>query len=76
MWLRNVMCKEEDRSNVGLGEKMAPLCQTDEGHLGVGCMPEQMRWEIIVLLPKGNDDYHGIGLLDPFWKVGEKIMVA
>ncbi len=39
-------------------------------------MPEQMRWEIIVLLPKGNGDYCGIGLLDPFWKVVEKIMVA
>ena len=39
-------------------------------------MPEQMRWEIIVLLPKGDDDYHGIGLLDPFWKVVEKNMVA
>ncbi len=39
-------------------------------------MPEQMRWEIIILLPKGNNDYCGIGLLDPFWKVVEKIMVA
>ncbi len=39
-------------------------------------MPEQMRWEIIVLLAKGNGEYRGIGLLDPFWKVAKKIMVA
>jgi hypothetical protein len=39
-------------------------------------MPKQMRWEIIVLLPKGNSEYPGIGLLDPFWKVMENIMVT
>ncbi len=41
-----------------------------------GSIPEQMRWEIIVLLPKDGSDYCGIGLLEPFWKVVEKIMVA
>jgi len=35
-----------------------------------------MTWMIIVLLPKGGGDYHGIGLLDPIWKVVEKVMVA
>jgi hypothetical protein len=35
-----------------------------------------MRWEIIILLPKGGGDYRGIRLLEPFWKVVEKIMVA
>jgi hypothetical protein len=35
-----------------------------------------MKWEIIVLLPKGGGDYCGIGLFEPFWKVIEKIMVA
>jgi hypothetical protein len=34
-----------------------------------------MTWEIIVLLPKGGGNYCGIGLLEPFWKVVEKIMV-
>ncbi len=34
-----------------------------------------MTWMIIVLLPKGGGDYHGIGLLDPIWKVLEKVMV-
>ena len=30
-----------------------------------------MVWMIIVLLPKGNGEYRGIGLLEPFWKVTE-----
>jgi hypothetical protein len=34
-----------------------------------------MSWEIIVLLPKAGGNYCGIGLLEPFWKVVEKIMV-
>ncbi len=38
-------------------------------------MPEQMTWEIIVLLPKGGGNYCGIGLLESCWKVVEKIMV-
>ena len=41
-----------------------------------GSVPEQMKWEIIVLLPKGGGDYCDIGLLKPFWEVIEKIMVA
>ncbi len=39
-------------------------------------VPKQMRWEIIVLLPKGSGDYCGNGLLELFWKVLEKVMVA
>jgi hypothetical protein len=34
-----------------------------------------MTGEIIFLLPKGGGNYCGIGLLEPFWKVVEKIMV-
>ncbi len=41
-----------------------------------GSIPKQMRWEIIILLPKGGGDYRGIGLLEPFWKVVEKDIVA
>ncbi len=41
-----------------------------------GTIPTQMTWMIIVLLPKGGGDYRGIGLLDPIWKVVEKVMVA
>jgi hypothetical protein len=35
-----------------------------------------MTWMIIILLPKGGDDYCGIVLLNPIWKVVEKVMLA
>eukprot|EP00957_Ditylum_brightwellii_P032207 2441707-Ditylum_brightwellii.AAC.1 len=33
-----------------------------------------MMWVIIVLIPKGSNNYRGIGLLEPFWKVIKKVM--
>jgi hypothetical protein len=39
-------------------------------------VPTQMRWVVIMLLLKEGGAYHGIGLLDPMWKVVEKIVVA
>ena len=33
-----------------------------------------MLWSIVVLIPKGEGDYRGIGLLEPIWKVLERIM--
>jgi hypothetical protein len=38
-------------------------------------IPMQMSWMVIVLLPKGGGNFQGIGLLDPCWKIAEKIMV-
>jgi hypothetical protein len=35
----------------------------------------QMSWMVVVLLRKGDGDFWRIGLLDPCWKVVEKIMV-
>jgi hypothetical protein len=35
----------------------------------------QMSLMVVVLLPKGGGDFRGIGLLDPCWKVVDKIMV-
>jgi hypothetical protein len=32
-----------------------------------------MLWSIVVLIPKGRGDYRGIGLLEPIWKVIERI---
>ena len=33
-----------------------------------------MSWMTVVLIPKGGGDYHGIGLLEPFWKTIEVII--
>ena len=37
-------------------------------------IPRQLLWIIVVLIPKGNGDFRGIGLLEPIWKVLERIM--
>jgi len=39
-----------------------------------GIIPHQMLWSIVVLIPKGGGDYRGIRLLEPIWKVLERIM--
>jgi hypothetical protein len=39
-----------------------------------GSIPQQLLWIIVLLIPKGDGDYHGIGLLKPIWKVLERIM--
>jgi hypothetical protein len=41
-----------------------------------GEFPEQMSWVFILLLPNGGGNFGGIGLLNHFWKVVEKIMVC
>ncbi len=76
VWLSNVMHKEEEESNVGLGDDWCIFIKLMQAIWEQGCMPKQMQWTIIVFLAKGNGEYWGIGLLDPFWKVVEKIMVA
>ena len=37
-------------------------------------VPTQMLWSTVVLLPKGNGDYRGIGLMEISWKVIESII--
>jgi hypothetical protein len=76
VWLHDAVRKEEEDSDVGLGDKWRTFIRLMQAIWEHGSMPEQKRWEIIVLLPKGNGEYRGIGLLDPFWKVVEKIIVA
>jgi hypothetical protein len=68
--------REEGVSDEGKGKKWRIFVKLMQAVWEQGSVPEQMKWEIIVLLPKGGGDYRGIGLLEPFWKVIEKIMVA
>jgi hypothetical protein len=39
-----------------------------------GEIPPQLQWVIIVLIPKGEGDYWGIGLLETMWKVCKHVM--
>ena len=39
-----------------------------------GAIPQQLGWVVTVLLPKGGGEYRGIGLMEPIWKVLERVM--
>jgi hypothetical protein len=75
-WLGD-MKREETKDGVeGIGDRWWLFVALLQAVWERGSVPTQMAWMIIVLLPKGGGDYCGIGLLDPIWKVVEKVMVA
>ena len=39
-----------------------------------GTIPEEATWNLLALLPKGNGDFRGIGLLETFWKIIEAVI--
>ena len=39
-----------------------------------GNIPQQLCWVVTVLILKGGGEYRGIGLLEPIWKVMERVM--
>ena len=43
-------------------------------NFGEGMLAEEAMWQIVVLIPKGKGDYHGIGLVDVMWKVVADIL--
>ena len=40
----------------------------------MGETPQELGWEILVLIPKGTTDTRGIGLLETLWKVMEALI--
>jgi hypothetical protein len=75
VWLQDVVQEEKEQTIAGQGYKWRIFIKSMQTIWERVCMPEQMNWKIIALLPKGGGNYHGIGLLEPFCKVVEKIMV-
>ncbi len=76
-WLRGIMLEEDpDKGpkNVGEGENWCLLVGLIQAIWTQGEILQQLTWVIVVLLPKGGGDYRGIGLLEPLWKVVERIM--
>ncbi len=76
-WLRGIRW-EEDPQRAGGGPSdgdhwclFVQLVQSAWTH---GEIPCQLLWIIVVLIPKGGGDYRGIGLLEPIWKVIERII--
>ena len=74
-WLRGMEREEkEEEGNAGAGDAWRTFLKLIERLWETGCIPQQVLWIVIVLLPKGCGDYRGIGLLDLIWKVVEAVM--
>ena len=39
-----------------------------------GKIAEEAMWQAVVLIPKGNNDYRSIGLVEVMWKVVVEIL--
>ena len=39
-----------------------------------GKLAEEAMWQAVVLIPKGNNDYRSIGLVEVMWKVVAEIL--
>ncbi len=75
-WLGDMRRKELEDGVEGIGDRWRSFVALLQGVWEHGSISTQMTWMIIILLPKGGGDYRGIGILDPIWKVVEKVMVA
>jgi hypothetical protein len=83
-WLGEIQHKEKvarenpgkEGADLGLSCKWRIFVELIQIICERGEILEQMSWMVVVLLPKGGGDFWGIGLLDPCWKVVDKIMVC
>jgi hypothetical protein len=76
-WLRGI--RQEDNperlgGGPGDGDHWRLLVQLVQAAWTHGEIPCQLLWIIVILIPKGGGDYPGIGLLEPIWKVIERII--
>jgi hypothetical protein len=61
-WLLG-MVEEEEKGTEGAGDKWRLFKKLAQSIWEHGCIPEQMTWTVMVLLPKGGGGHRGIGLL-------------
>ena len=74
-WLQGMKKEEESEgANTTAGDRWRPLTKLVQTVWDEGCIPPQLGWIITVLVPKGRGVYCGIGLLEPIWKVIERVM--
>jgi hypothetical protein len=62
------------RGNHGVGDLWRLLRRLEIAVWETGTVPQQLGWNIIVMIPKDGGDYHQIGLLEPIWKITERVM--
>ena len=74
-WLAGVEAEEEQGEEGGMegaGDTWRLFVELVQSVWETGEIPRQLRYIIVVLIPKGNSgDYRGIGLMEPIWKVIE-----
>ncbi len=76
-WLQGVQLKKNPEmgpNNVGAGDKWNTLVRLVQAVWDEGKIPIQLRWVVTVLILKGGGGYCGIGLLEPMWKIIERVM--
>jgi hypothetical protein len=76
-WLRGIHQKDDPErlgDGPGDGDHWRLFVQLVQAAWTHGEIPRQLLWIIVVLIPKGGGDYRGIGLLEPIWKVIERII--
>jgi hypothetical protein len=75
-WLFGVLDEEDPETpeNETGGDNWRLFVQLVQAIWTHGSIPCQLLWIIVVLIPKGGGDFRGIGLLEPCWKVLERIM--
>ncbi len=75
-WLHGVQREEdpEGQGADGAGDSWHFFVQLVQAVWAHGVIPRQLLWSIVVLIPKGGGDYHGIRLLEPIWKCIERII--
>ncbi len=76
-WLKGAKLEEDPEkgpNNVGVGKEWEALLQLVQAVWEEGRIPTQLGWVVTVLIPKGGGDYCGIGLLEPLWKVIERVI--
>ena len=76
-WLKGARLEENPKTgpaNVGAGEVWEALVKLVQAVWDEGKIPIQLGWVVTVLIPKAGGDYRGIGLLEPIWKVIERVI--
>jgi hypothetical protein len=75
-WLWGIRQEEdvESQGAPGDGDNWRLFAHLVQATWTYGIVSRQLLWTIVILIPKGGGDYHGIGLLEPIWKVIEWII--
>jgi len=76
-WLKGAKLEEDPKKgpmNVGAGDDWKALVKLVQAVWDEGKIPTQLGWVVTVLIPKRGGDYRGIGLLEPIWKVIERVI--